>query len=232
MKIKYQKNTITLNKNLIHSILNPPVVSEKLIHDIPKVGIINGLYATMNGGGGITPIQIFRNIEQSCKQYEIKLTGKQGDVMKESVLCSLTAAIDYIKNNIDKYNIDNIDEYFKENKNTDFTYTHQLEQHQKMGHQLGVHLLVHLFLILNRPIRNDIAMTGEIDLMGSITKIGGLEFKLQGAKKAGVKLVFVSEENKEDVDKIKKKYKSLFNDNFKVKIVKYIGDLIDDILIE
>ena len=74
-------------------------------------------------------------------------------------------------------------------------------------------------------------MTGEIDLMGTITKIGGLEFKLQGAKKAGVKLVFVSEENKEDIDKIKKKYKNLFNDNFKIKIVKYIGDLIDDILL-
>ena len=67
--------------------------------------------------------------------------------------------------------------------------------------------------------------------MGTITKIGGLEFKLQGAKKAGVKVVFVSDENKEDIDKIKKKYKSLFNDNFKIKIVKNIGELIDDILV-
>ena len=41
-----KKNSITLNKNLIHSIINPPVVSEKLIHEIPKIGIINGLYAT------------------------------------------------------------------------------------------------------------------------------------------------------------------------------------------
>jgi endopeptidase La len=227
-----KKNTITLNKNIIHTILNPPVVTEKLIHEEPKVGIINGLYATMNGGGGITPIQIFKNIEQSCKQYEIKLTGKQGDVMKESVLCSLTAAIDYIKSNNQKYNVNNVDEYFKENIKHGFHVHAPAGATPKDGPSAGCAFTsAFISCILNRPIRNDIAMTGEIDLMGRITKIGGLEFKLQGAKKAGVKLVFISDENNEDIEKIKKKYKCLFNDNFKVKIVKYIGDLIDDILV-
>jgi endopeptidase La len=227
-----KKNTITLNKNLIHNIINPPVVSEKLIHESPRVGIINGLYATMNGGGGITSIQILKNIEQSCKNYEIKLTGSQGNVMKESVLCSLTAAIDYIKNNNKKYNIDSIDDYFKENIKHGFHVHAPAGATPKDGPSAGCAFTsAFISCILNKPIRNDIAMTGEIDLMGSITKIGGLEFKLQGAKKAGVKLVFVSEENKDDIDKIKKKYKNLFNDNFKVKIVKNIGDLIDDILI-
>lgn len=227
-----KKNVINLNKNLIHNIINPPVVSEKLIHENPKIGIINGLYATVNGGGGITSIQIFKNIEQSCKQYEIKLTGKQGDVMKESVICSLTSAIDYIKNNKDKYNIDNVDEYFKQHIKHGFHVHAPAGATPKDGPSAGCAFTsAFISCILDKPIRNDIAMTGEIDLMGSITKIGGLEFKLQGAKKAGVKLVFVSEENKDDIDKIKKKYKSLFNDNFKVKIVKYIGDLIDDILL-
>jgi len=227
-----KKNTITLNKNLIHNIINPPVISEKLIHNEPIVGIINGLYATVNGGGGITPIQIFKNIEQSCKNYEIKLTGSQGNVMKESVICSLTAAIDYIKNNTDKYNVNNIDDYFKENIKHGFHVHAPAGATPKDGPSAGCAFTsAFISCILNRPIRNDIAMTGEIDLMGSITKIGGLEFKLQGAKKAGVKLVFVSEENKDDIDKIKKKYKNLFNDNFKIKIVKYIGDLIDDILV-
>ena len=227
-----KKNTITLNKNIIHNIINPPVVSEKLIHEQPRVGVINGLYATMNGGGGITPIQIFKNIEQSCKNYEIKLTGSQGNVMKESVICSLTAAIDYIKNNGDKYNVKDVDNYFKEHIKHGFHVHAPAGATPKDGPSAGCAFTsAFISCILNRPIRNDIAMTGEIDLMGSITKIGGLEFKLQGAKKAGVKLVFVSEENKDDIDKIKKKYKSLFNDNFKVKIVKNIGDLIDDILV-
>ena len=51
-------------------------------------------------------------------------------------------------------------------------------------------------------------MTGEIDLMGNVTKIGGLEFKLQGAKKAGVKTVYVSHENEDDINKIKRNIKS------------------------
>jgi len=152
--------------------------------------------------------------------------------MKESVMCSLTTAIDYIKNNNKKYNINNIDNYFKENIKYGFHIHAPDGATPKDGPSAGCAFTsAFISCILNRPIRNDIAMTGEIDLMGNITKIGGLEFKLQGAKKAGVKLVFVSEENKEDIDKIKKKYKNLFNDNFKVKIVKYIGDLIDDILV-
>ena len=85
--------------------------------------------------------------------------------------------------------------------------------------------------ILNKPIKNNIAMTGEIDLMGNVTKIGGLEFKLQGAKKAGVKTVYVSHENEDDINKIKKKYKKLINNDFKVITVKNISDYIDDILL-
>ena len=73
-------------------------------------------------------------------------------------------------------------------------------------------------------------MTGEIELTGRITKIGGLEFKLNGAKKAGVKTVYVPKENEKDVEKIKKDYPKLMDKNFKVIIVEYIDDLIDDIL--
>ena len=46
--------------------------------------------------------------------------------------------------------------------------------------------------ILNKKIRNDIAITGEIELTGKVTKIGGLQYKLPGAKRAGIKLVLVS----------------------------------------
>ena len=143
----------------------------------------------------------------------------------------LTAAIDFIKTNKDKYNINNVDNYFKENINTDFVHAPAGET-PKDGPSAGCAFTsAFISCILNKPIRNDIAMTGEIDLMGNITKIGGLEFKLQGAKKAGVKLVFVSEENKDDIDKIKKKYKNLIKDNFEVRIVKNISDLIDKILL-
>ena len=74
-------------------------------------------------------------------------------------------------------------------------------------------------------------MTGEIELTGKITKIGGLNYKLIGAKKAGIKHVFVPLENKKDLDDIKKKYTKLINKNFKVETVEYIDELIDKILV-
>jgi ATP-dependent Lon protease len=86
--------------------------------------------------------------------------------------------------------------------------------------------------ILGKPIRNDIAMTGEIELTGKITKIGGLNFKLNGAKRAGVKLVFVPKENENEITDIKIKYPNLINDNFKIHIFEYIDEIIDYIIID
>ena len=85
--------------------------------------------------------------------------------------------------------------------------------------------------ILGKKIRNDIAMTGEVELTGKITKIGGLNFKLIGAKKAGVKLVFVPKENEKDLEEIKEKYPKLFDENFESKYYDYIDDIIESILI-
>ena len=74
-------------------------------------------------------------------------------------------------------------------------------------------------------------MTGEVELTGKITKIGGLNFKLIGAKRAGVKQVYVPLENKKDLEDIKKKYNKLIDNNFKVDLFDYIDDIIDKILI-
>ena len=74
-------------------------------------------------------------------------------------------------------------------------------------------------------------MTGEIELNGRITKIGGLNYKLTGAKKAGVKLVFICKENKDDLDEIIKKDPKLIDNNFQVQIIEYIDEIIDLVLI-
>ena len=70
-------------------------------------------------------------------------------------------------------------------------------------------------------------MTGEVELTGKITKIGGLNFKLIGAKKAGVITVFVPLENEKDICDIKEKYPNLINENFNVLFFDYIDDIID-----
>ena len=74
-------------------------------------------------------------------------------------------------------------------------------------------------------------MTGEIELTGKITKIGGLNFKLTGAKKAGVTQIYIPLENKDDLDEIKEKYPQLIDNTFKVDTVEYMEEVIDKILV-
>jgi endopeptidase La len=218
---------ITLTQKDITDILKEPDMHKRDINDKPEVGIIAGLYATSNGSGGITPIQIYPNMQHSNDKYEIKLTGKQGEIMKESVICSLTTAIEWLKNN--NYNVE---ELMKHHVKNGFHVHTPDGATPKDGPSAGcAFTCAFISRILNRPIKNDIAMTGEIELTGKISKIGGLEFKLQGAKKAGIKTVYVPFENKKDVEEIKTKYKNLIDDSFIVKTVSEINEIVNEILI-
>ena len=154
--------------------------------------------------------------------------------MKESVHCSLTAAIDYIRRNKQKYpEIKNLDNHLMKNFRFGFHVHAPATSTPKDGPSAGCAFTsAFISRILSKPIRNDIAMTGEVELTGKITKIGGLNFKLSGAKKAGVKLVFVPKENEKDIEEVKNKYPNLINDDFQVKFFDYIDEIIDEILIE
>jgi hypothetical protein len=81
------------------------------------------------------------------------------------------------------------------------------------------------------PIKNNIGLTGEIELTGKIMKIGGLNFKLIGAKKANVNVVYVPYENENDIIEIKSKYPNLIDESFNVKFFNYIDEIIDDVLL-
>jgi ATP-dependent Lon protease len=213
-----------ITKDIVVDILDKPHNDSSIIHSKPEIGIINGLYATSNGSGGIIPIQVFTNYFSNKNNFEIKLTGSMGDTMKESVQCSLTAAINYIKLKYNNINIDNFKNGF--HIHTPSTST------PKDGPSAGCAFTsAFISRILNKPIKNDIGMTGEIELTGRITKIGGLNFKLIGAKKAGIKLVYVPKENEKDIEDIKIKYPSLIDDNLKIKFVEYIDDMIEEIII-
>lgn len=226
-------NIKEITKEVILRILDKPKHENTIIHDKSAVGIINGLYATASGDGGIIPIQIFNNFSPNSSNYEVKLTGKQGDVMKESVHCSLTAAIDYVRRNKGKYpQITNIDDYLIENFKHGFHVHAPSTSTPKDGPSAGCAFTsAFISRILSKPIRNDVAMTGEIELTGRITKIGGLNFKLIGAKKAGVKLIFVPKENQKDLEEIKSKYPTLIDENFVVKYFEYIDEVIDEIMV-
>ena len=215
---------ISLTKKHIIDILKEPDLNRRDIHTTNMVGIINGMYATSSGDGGITPIQIYPNTQSD--KYEVKITGKQGDTMKESVACSLTTALEWLKMKGYK-----VDELITKNVKNGFHIHTPDGATSKDGPSAGcAFTCAFISRILNRSIKNNISMTGEVELTGKVSKIGGLEFKLQGAKKAGVNIAYVPFENKKDVDDIKEKYKQLFCKEFQVKMFSSIDEIIEEIL--
>jgi endopeptidase La len=222
----FEKETkkIIITRELIDKYINKSNIINKKVHTVPKIGNVNGLYATSIGVGGVIPILIYRNHSNNGR-FKLELTGKQGTVMKESVKFAFTIAINLVKNI-----------YRKDFK---IKFRHGLHIHTpdgataKDGPSAGsAFTLGFLSVILGKKIKQNIGLTGEIEQDGNITAIGGLEFKLPGAKKAGINLVFVPKENEKDIEKLKETNKKLFEDGFEVMIVEHIKEILDYALIE
>ncbi len=193
-----KKNPLVLTKEIIQDYLGKHSMDIQCVHEEDQVGVINGLYATDAGYGGILPIQVYNNYTGGDDKFALKLTGNQRKIMRESVISAFTTAINIVNEDIRK-------EYFLSHKGGLHIHCPNSAATPKNGPSGGVGFATaFVSKILGKRIRHDIAMTGEIELTGKITKIGGLQYKLTGAKKAGVKLVLVSKENKEDVETIKK----------------------------
>lgn len=230
---KTKINSIQITKKMVLDILNKPQSDIVLVHNKPEIGIVNGLYATSIGTGGIVPIQVFKNYSVSGSEFVLKLTGKQGKVMKESVHCSFTAAIDYIRRNISKFpKIKNINKHIEENFMNGLHIHAPSTSTPKDGPSAGgAFCSAIISRVSNCQLRNDVALTGEIDLRGCITKIGGLNYKLHGAKKAGVKKVLIPKDNSEDLDEIIKSNKNLIDKDFQVFPIDTIDDIMEHLLI-
>ena len=201
-----------------------PKIIHKKIAERPYVGLVNGLFATIMGVGGLTIIETFKTPSDS--KMSLKLTGQQGDVMKESMQVAKTVAWNLIPNTIKQAIIDD---------KSDFgIHIHCPEASTpKDGPSAGTAItLAIVSLLCNLPVKNTVAMTGEIDLNGSIHAIGGLESKITGAKKAGVKTILCPEQNKENIDIIKKKENSPIDDSINIIMVKNIWEVLNISLID
>jgi ATP-dependent Lon protease len=160
-----------------------------------KVGIINGLWANAYGKGGIIPIECMFYPNKTV--FDLKLTGQQGDVMKESMSVARTVAWNYLTQH-----------------NFDFdTLKSGIHIHcpegavPKDGPSAGLAItLALLSLILKKTIRRDVGITGEINLQGDISIIGGLELKIMGGIKGGIKTFIFPDENTNDLVKFKERY--------------------------
>ena len=142
------------------------------------------------------------------------LTGSLGDVMKESA----QAGISYIRSIADKFDIDQ-----------DFYKTEDIHIHcpegatPKDGPSAGVTLTTAIYsAFTNKPVRDDVAMTGEITLRGRVLPIGGLKEKTLAAKNAGIRTVCVPGKNEKDIEELSAEIKK------DLEIV--YADTIEDIL--
>ena len=220
------ENKIHITQEIIDEFIDNNKIECKKIYDISFVGIVNGLYATSIGTGGITTIQIEPNYSLDSN-FILKLTGSQGDIMKESVQCAFTCAIRYLSKNSSYNTLEKINFHIKENFPNGFHIHTPCGATPKDGPSAGAAFSISFIsLILNKQFNNNVAMTGEIDINSNITKIGGLEYKLVGAKQAGVKTVLIPKDNFNDIEQIKKDYYDLFDDNFKYIYISTLDDVI------
>ena len=179
-------------------------IKHKKIHNESRVGVINGLWANSLGRGGVIPIQV--GWRPSQQFLSLHLTGMQGDVMKESMNVALTLAWDLTdyeqkKNIRNKHSLDN---------NINGIHIHCPEgSTPKDGPSAGTAITTAIYSMFNNlKIKYNIAITGEICLNGNITEIGGLDLKILGAIKAGVKEIIFPNENIKDYNNFLEKYKN------------------------
>ena len=171
------------------------------ISDESSIGVINGLWANSYGKGGVIPIEV--SFFPTTSFLELKLTGLQGDVMKESMNVAKTLAW---KLTSDKKQKELVKKF--ETCKMQGLHIHCPEgATPKDGPSAGGAITVALYSILNnKKIKNTIAMTGEINIQGKITAIGGLELKILGGIRAGVKEFLYPSQNKKDFDKFMERY--------------------------
>jgi ATP-dependent Lon protease len=165
------------------------------VHPVSIVGCINGLWANALGKGGVLPIEA--NYYPASTFLDLRLTGMQGDVMKESMSVAKTLA----------WSLLTADQQ-KALDSKQGIHIHVPEgATPKDGPSAGTAITVVLYsLFTGQQIKHDLAITGEICLSGRVTAIGGLDLKILGGIKAGVKTFLFPKENVKDFEKLAKKY--------------------------
>ena len=175
----------------------------KEIHKTYEIGTINGLWANTMGKGGIIPIQTL--FFPSSAFLELKLTGLQGDVMKESMNVAKSLAWNLTSKKIKSQWL----KYFNETKCQGLHIHCPEGSISKDGPSAGAAITTAIYSLLNKqPLPNDVAITGEITLKGDVNAIGGLYEKITGGIKAGIKTFIIPKQNERDYKDVVDKFMS------------------------
>ena len=221
------KRPITVDTDLVKEIFsNKPKVTHKLIAPKPHIGLVNGLYATTVGVGGITIIETFKMLADS--KFALTLTGQQGDVMKESMTCAKTVAWNLLPDEFRKKNIKECED----NGNFGIHIHCPEAATPKDGPSAGAAItLAIVSLLTGIPVNNKVALTGEIDLNGSVHIIGGLDIKIDGGKQAGVETILCPKQNHNDLEIIQLEKPEIL-EGIKIVEVETIWEVLDLALME
>lgn len=187
-----QEYNTKITKAKIEEILGPPMMPEESENNkVP--GVVTGLAWTQVGGD-----ILFIESILSKGSGKLSMTGNLGNVMKESA----TIALEYIKANYKKFNID--PKVIEESN----IHIHVPEgATPKDGPSAGIAMLTSLVSSLTgKKVKSRWAMTGEITLRGKVLPVGGIKEKILAAKRAGITDVILCEENRKDIEKINAEY--------------------------
>ena len=178
-------------------------IEETKIHDENKVGIINGLWANSLGKGGIIPIESI--FFPTTHFLDLKLTGLQGDVMKESMNVAKSLAWSLTPNSQKTLLL----KIFNDTKCQGLHIHCPQGAVSKDGPSAGTAITIAIYSLFNsKKIKNNIAITGEINLQGQITAIGGLESKILGGIRAGVDTFLYPKANNREFKEFMEKFSS------------------------
>ncbi|HID38008.1 MAG TPA: endopeptidase La, partial [Calditrichaeota bacterium] len=190
--VEGKKTKSRITPLLVPKYLGPPHFYSEVAERVSRPGVATGLAWTPVGGD-----ILFIEATRMPGKGGLSLTGKLGDVMKESA----SAALSYLRSNAKRFGID---EKFHEKYDTHIHVP--AGAIPKDGPSAGITMFCALYsLYTNRCLKNNLAMTGEITLRGLVLPVGGIREKVIAAKRAGISTVILPEKNKKDLEDIPKK---------------------------
>jgi ATP-dependent Lon protease len=190
-----KKTNIDITLDNVEHYIGKPRFTHNLADQIDQIGVATGLAYTQFGGDTLSiEVTFFKG------KGALSLTGKLGDVMKESAITALS----YVKANSEKFKVDST-----------FFDSHDIHVHvpegatPKDGPSAGITITTAILsAVSNRKVRKDVGMTGEMTLRGYVLPIGGLREKSIAAHRSGLKTIIIPKENEKDIEEIPNEVKN------------------------
>lgn len=221
--VKKEVDKISVNPDNLQEFVGKPIFTHDRMYDSTPAGVVMGLAWTAMGGSTLyietalrrQPVAVSDKDASSAVEGGLELTGHLGDVMKESARIALIVA----RNHLTRLDPSNM-----------FLQNNHLHLHvpegatPKDGPSAGCTITTaFLSLALKQPIRQDLAMTGEVSLHGKVLPVGGIKEKTIAAKRVGVKCIILPDENRKDYNDLAK----FITDGLEVHFVSKYSEVFD-----